>query len=158
MRNCFILFALLVITTGAAAQSADTLPPKGWTTDYEHIFTTAQINTLDSIIGAYRKATGIEIAIVTIDSAKTTKADFDDFVKQLGNDWGIGKQEGNGIVIGISAFYRRIRIQTGKGIVERLPNTQVKLIITENITPFYKKNEYYTGTKNGLLAIIEALQ
>ncbi len=89
----------------------------GWTSDFEHIFSSDQINELDSIISNFEKETTNEIAIVTIESSWTTKESFDSLTLAIAKNWGIGKKDkNNGILIGICTGLRTIRIQNGYGI------------------------------------------
>jgi uncharacterized protein len=135
------------------------LKPLGWTSDFEHIFTAAQIRELDSIVSQFEKETTNEIAIVTIDSTQTTKDKFDDFIPGLHNNWGVGKKiKNNGIVIGISAGLRSIRISNGYGIEPKLSDTETKKIIDNIIVPEYKKGNYFEGTKKGLLLIMQKIR
>lgn len=131
----------------------------GWTSDYEHIFTSDQISELDSIISKFEKETTNEIAIVTIDSSWTTKERFDSLVLAIANDWGVGKKGlNNGIVIGISTGLRKIRINNGYGIETKLTDAETKKIIDDVILPEFKNGSYYEGTKKGLLALMQKIR
>lgn len=131
----------------------------GWTSDYEHIFSTEQISELDSIISHFEKETTNEIAIVTIDSSWTTKAKFDNLILKIHNDWGVGKKGiNNGILIGISTGLRKIRISNGYSIETKLTNAETKKIIDDKILPEYKNGNYFEGTKIGLLALMQKIR
>jgi uncharacterized protein len=131
----------------------------GWTSDYEHIFTEEQIFVLDSIISKFEMETTNEIAIVTIDSSWTTKENFDSLTLAVARNWGVGKKEkNNGILIGISTGLRKIRIQNGYGIESRLSDAETKKIIDDIIIPEFKNGNYFEGTKNGLLALMEKVR
>lgn len=131
------------------------LKPAGWTNDFEFIFTKSQIAILDSLIGNYEKRTTNEIAIVTIDSAWTTKERFDSLVLAIHNGWGVGKKEkNNGIVIGLSAGLRLIRISNGYGIESQLSDADTKKIIDSVIIPDFRQSNFFEGTRQGLLAIM----
>lgn len=131
----------------------------GWTSDYEHIFTEDQIFELDSIIGNFEKETTIEIAIVTIDSSWTTKENFDSLTLTICRNWGVGKKnKNNGILIAISTGLRKIRIQNGYGIEKILSDAETKKIIDDIIVPEFKNGNYFEGTKNGLLALMQKVR
>lgn len=139
------------------------LPPPsngtGWTNDFEHILLPAEIDTLDSIIKHFADETTIQIAIVSLDSSYTSKADFDEYITALGNAWGIGLKNGNnGIVIGISASLRKLRISNGYGIEAKLSDIETKAIIDEFMVPEFKEGKYYNGLKKGLAVITVKLR
>ncbi|MEO8771200.1 MAG: TPM domain-containing protein [Ferruginibacter sp.] len=135
------------------------LNPIGYTSDYEHILSATEIDTLNSIIKYFEKETTIQIAIVSIDSSYTTKDDFDDFITGLGRSWGVGqKDKNNGIIIGISTGLRKIRISNGDGIEKKLSDDETKKIIDERMLPEFKQEHYFEGLRKGMAAIMVKLK
>lgn len=145
----------------ASAQYKVQLPIKalGWINDYEHIFSDDQISELGSIISEFEKETTNEIAIITIESSWTTKESFDSLTLAIANNWGVGKKgKNNGILIGISTGLRKIRINNGFGIETKLTDTDTKKIMDDIILPEFKKGNYFEGTKNGVLALMQKIR
>ena len=145
----------------ASSQYKVQLPIKalGWINDYEHIFSDDQISELGSIISEFEKETTNEIAIITIESSWTTKESFDSLTLAIANNWGVGKKDkNNGILIGISTGLRKIRINNGFGIETKLTDTDTKKIMDDIILPEFKKGNYFEGTKNGVLALMQKIR
>jgi uncharacterized protein len=139
----------------------DTIIPKpiGHVNDFEKIYSPDEIKTLDSTIIEFEKRTTIQIAIITIDTLMVDRRNFDSWTLKVMNTWGVGqKEKNNGILIGISKGYRRIRIQNGAGIVKILSNQETKEIIDKSFLPFFKDGKYFEGTVNGLQALINKLE
>lgn len=133
--------------------------PVGWTNDFENIFSAKQIFELDSIISKFQTETTIEIAIVTLDGSWTSTEKFDRLILTIHNDWGVGKKNiNNGIVIGMSTGLKRIRISNGFGIEKKLSDSATKEIIDHVIIPAFKQAEFFKGTKEGLLALMEKIR
>jgi uncharacterized protein len=77
-------------------------------------------------------------------------------VLAIHNLWGVGKiDKHNGILIGISTAKRKIRIDNGSGIVDKLSDQETKAIIDNIIIPLFKKGDYFDGVKNAIEAITE---
>lgn len=130
----------------------------GWVNDYDSLFTVEQARALDSIIGSYEKRTSVEIAIATVDSAMRGPIDLEPYSLLMFRTWGIGKKEkNNGILIVIAPDLQRIRIENGYGIEDFLSNKETKDIISYGFVPYFRKSEFYRGTRNGILAIIKNL-
>ena len=130
-----------------------------WTNDYENLFSDIEQTKLDSIISKFEKETSIEISIVTIDTIKTSEEKFEDLTLHIAKTWKIGKvKKDNGILIGISKGYRKIRIQNGNGIEKIITDEETKKIIENYFIPEFKKGKYYQGTLNGLCEIISLLK
>jgi uncharacterized protein len=138
----------------------ETLPqPDGWTNDYEGIFTNEEEQTLSGLIAQLEKKTGIEIAVVTVDSNMVSLEKFEDFAEHLLDTWGVGKEErDNGVVICISSAYKKITISRGVGIEKYLSGAMVKSLIAKDFVPLYRKYNYFGGTLSGLIALINKLQ
>lgn len=133
--------------------------PTAWTSDYEQLFTKAQVDSLNNLISKFEAETSNEITVVTIDRRWTTDDKFDSIVTAIGNYWGVGKDgKSNGIVIGLSSGLRRIRISNGYGIETRLSDSETKKIVDSTIIPFLKEGKFYEGVRSGLIEIMHKLR
>ena len=136
--------------------SCDSIPaPIGHVNDFEHILTPGQIGILEEMIREYEDSTSNQIALVTIPTTMVTYANFERFTLQMINCWHVGQKfKNNGILIGISAGYKRIRIQNGYGIEKVLSNAETKRIIDVEFVPNFKRSHYYDGIYYGLKSIM----
>jgi uncharacterized protein len=151
------ILAVLLIFEKSFAQKIPA--PKGRVNDFEHLLTSREEQTLDSLLALFEKQTTNQLALVTLDSNYTSATAFDDFIISLHNAWGVGlKGKNNGIVVGISAQLRSIRISNGQGILARLSDAETLQIIDQIMIPEFKKGAFFTGIRNGLMAIIAKLQ
>lgn len=144
---------------GVQNASLDSLPePYGHINDYENLFTYAEETTLDSLVTDFEKKTTIQIAVVTIDTTMTARADFDAFTLRLAQSWEIGqKEKNNGVLIGISKGYRKIRVNNGHGIEKMLTSEETKQVVDNVFIPSFRMGEYFAGTKKGLQALMSIL-
>jgi uncharacterized protein len=127
---------------------------KGAVTDFEHIFTPKQIKRITNRIREIKSSTGNEIALVSLDSTHCNTQNFDVYVLHLANFWGVGAENlNNGVLIGVSKQFRKIRICNGLAIETILSNEQTKEIIDNNFIPKFKKSKYFRGIMNGLDAL-----
>lgn len=138
----------------------DSIPrSSGWVSDFENIFSRKEINTLDSMLEKFALKTGFEIAVITVDGSLTTDSAFDSYILKIANVWGIGKKgKDNGMVVGISSEFGRIRIVNGAGVVLHLSDDDTKIIIETIFIANFRNGNYYQGTKDGLLEIMKRLK
>lgn len=161
MKKTIILLTLLLASVSSFAQIASDSIPKtlGWVSDFENIYTKSEVKALDSLIGAFEKKSGYEIAIITVDMNLTNDTTFDNYIQAVANAWGVGKKGlDNGMVIGISSEFGRIRIINGAGVVKHLSDEETKVIIDTYFIPNFKEGNYFKGTKEGLLEIMKKLK
>ncbi len=133
--------------------------PTGYVSDLVQLFSKAQADTLTEIIVGYEKETTNQIAVVALRDSVITSANFKDYVTGLYNNWGIGtKEKNNGVLICIVPDMRMLRISNGYGIVNKLTDEETAKIIDDIMVPAFKKGNYYLGTKNALLAIMQKIK
>lgn len=107
---------------------------------------------MDSIIRDFKGQTGIKIVLFTFDSLMTTK-DSVSAVTQI-----IGTKHQINTTVGISLLFKGMYIWN-----DSLTNNTVlyqfetKDIIDKNFIPFFKKEEYFNGTFEGIKAIMHKI-
>ena len=131
--------------------------PVGYVNDFENILSKREEKELGVIIKAHERQTTNQIAIITIQDYQPYSS-LMEYAIDLANYWGVGhKNKNNGVVMVFGKNIREIWISNGSGIETKLSDFDTKKIIDEIIIPQFKKGDYFLGTKNGLLAIIEKL-
>jgi uncharacterized protein len=137
----------------------DSLPkPVGNVNDYEDIYSDREEKVLDSLILDFENKTTIQIAVITIDTPMTTIDSLDALTLHFGKVWGVGqKGKDNGVVIGISKAYKKMRIQNGIGIEKVLTDDETKQIIDRAFIPSFRDAEYFEGTYKGLVELMDIL-
>lgn len=157
-----LLFCLLstspfinVPNNSESAQSEvyDFPDPVGVINDFENILSSEEEKELEILIENQKKKTGDQMVIVTLDSIPESYTFFE-YTLDLANYWGVGERnKNNGILIALSEAMRKVRIQNGYGIEERLTDWETKLVIDSLMIPEFKKGEHFNGLKAGLIGI-----
>jgi uncharacterized protein len=107
-------------------------------------------------LNAHEKATGEQLVVVTLPDLQGT--DIADFGYQLGRHWGIGqKDKNNGALLIVARDERRLRIEVGYGLEERLTDAQSSVIINQVITPAFKAGNFSKGISDGVAAMLVVL-
>ena len=170
-KNIAFILVLFISSTQLFAQYSDTIviipdtnkiikefyipTPLGLTSDFEGVLTTQELELLDSFIMVIEKLTSIEIGIISIDSTMINEDNFEKYTLMITQKWKIGKPgKNNGILIGFSDFYKKIRIQNGSGITPKLSDKKTKEIIEKVFLPYFKQGLYYQGLVLGINEMI----
>ncbi len=123
--------------------------------DFTNTLTKQEVRELSAMLEGYERESSIEIAVViiaTLDGYEISQYTFD-----LGEKWGIGKGDtDNGALMLISRGDRKIWIATGYGLEGALPDALVSRIVSNEILPRFKQDDYFGGVKAGALAIMQA--
>jgi uncharacterized protein len=105
---------------------------------------------------AHEKTTGEQLVVVTLADLQGT--DIADFGYQLGRYWGIGqKDKNNGALLIVARDERKLRIEVGYGLEDRLTDAQSSVIINQVITPAFKAGNFSKGISDGVAAMLVVL-
>lgn len=132
--------------------------PRGLISDFDSLFTDFQTKELTQLVSDFEDYSGVQIALVTLDSTDVSKDDFEDFILRLANTWGVGDSILNsGIVVAVCKGHRRIRIQNGIGIEQVLSDAETDQLIQTFFIPSFKAGDYFKGVHLGIQRMIEKI-
>lgn len=107
-------------------------------------------------LAAHEQTTGEQVVVVTLPDLQGTS--IDDFGYQLGRHWGIGqKDKNNGALLIVARDERKLRIEVGYGLEDRLTDAQTSVIIHQVITPAFKAGNFSKGISDGVAAMLVVL-
>ena len=152
--NKFI-FAFLLITQVVLSQPEQPLLIQ-WVTDQTSTLSSNEISTLNHSLKTYEDTTSNQLVVLmipTLNGYPMTMFTYDVSEK---NKIGTEKND-NGVLLFIAKNDRKLRIEVGYGLEGALPDALASSIIRNEIVPYFKRDEYYTGIKNGIDAIISAI-
>ncbi|MEP7263130.1 MAG: TPM domain-containing protein [Bacteroidota bacterium] len=116
--------------------------------DFAGMLQQDEVQQLEYKLVAFNDSTSIQIAVITVNTLDGYP--IDDYAFQLAKDWGIGQQKtSNGVLLLISKEERNMFIATGYGMEGIMPDALCKRIITNDITPYFKQQQYFEGIDNG---------
>jgi uncharacterized protein len=147
----------LLWTCAMAAQAALQFPElTGRVVDNAQLLDTQTRTQISQMLQAHEQATGEQVVVVTL--ANLQGASIEDFGYQLGRSWGIGeKGKDSGALLIVARDDRKVRIEVGYGLEERLTDAQSSVIINQVITPAFKNGDFVGGISKGTQAIIQVL-
>ena len=151
------LFLLLFVLSTCHAQLIPSRPshPR-LVNDFTNTLTASQVNSLEYKLRNYNDTTSTQIAVVFVNDLQGTTAA--DFAYQLGEKWGVGTKENNGIVILVKPKNEtkgEVFISVGYGLEQYVPDALAKRIIENQMIPAFKYNDYYGGVNNAIDSIIK---
>lgn len=153
MKRLITLLLFIVSYYSAAAQDFPAKPTK-LVNDYTNTLSASQLAQLEEKLVAFADSSSTQIAIAVLKSVGDY--DINEYALELGRKWGVGQAgKNNGIMILVALGDRKISIQTGYGLEGVLPDIYAKRIIENNIKPYFKSGDYFSGLEAGTDAIIK---
>lgn len=154
------LFVCLLVTQIGFAQFTIPEKPKFQTSvyDYANILSATEKTQLEEKLIKYSDSTTTQIVVITIESLKNE--DVSQLATKWGQTWGIGgtEKDDNGVIILLAKNEKKIAINPGYGLEDRLTAGTGGEIIRNIIVPEFKSGSYYNGLDKGTDAIIDVFK
>ncbi len=153
-----VLLLLLLITPASIYAQLD-IPerPASWVSDYAGVLSASQRQSLDQQLEQLEVQTSTQIFVALFPQLPENTY-LEEFCVKLYEKWRPGlKKEQNGVILAIFINDRKLRIEVGYGLEDVLTDLQSGRIINDDIGPFFKQGDYYSGIVNGLNSIIKAV-
>ncbi|MFK7901103.1 MAG: YgcG family protein [Cyclobacteriaceae bacterium] len=160
-----IFFLLLLITFGCNSKQSNTTDYsfanvkteliKGRVNDYGNILTEPEESTLNELLKSLEDSIGSQLVILTIDSLYGET--IESYSLKVA-DKKIGRASHNdGILILVSVKDRKVRIEVGYGLELIIKDEIAWRIINQQITPEFKKGNFFEGLNKGSEEIIQLI-
>jgi len=134
------LLAVLLVCAGAflAAQAIKVPPvPARWATDEAGFLNPDTIASLDGRLGAFARETGTQVLVYV--GRTSGDASIEEWAVKVFEAWKVGRKGlDDGLVLFIMAGDRRVRIEVGYGLEERVPDARASRIIREVLLPGFR--------------------
>jgi len=115
--------------------------PQGFVNDYAGLLSLQTKNRLESILTETEKRSGIEFAVVIVQSMEGNT--IEEYAEKIFSSWKIGKKgKDNGVLLLVSLSERKVRIETGYGLEEVLTDGLCGEILDRYFSPYARNSEY----------------
>ena len=155
MKKIYLLALLFLVPLALNSQEIPEL--KSHINDYAGMFSQEAAAEAEKKLSELEKTDSTQIAVLTINSLEGYA--IEDYSIKTAEKWKIGQSgKDNGIIIVISKTDRKIRIETGYGLEDRLTDLLAGRIIDNEITPRFKEGKFDEGLNAGIEAVIGAVK
>ena len=129
----------------ALAQELAPIPPlQGRVIDGTDTLQPAQRQAMEDHLANVEREIGSQIVVLIVPT--TLPEDIAAYSQRVGDQWKIGRRDvGDGLLIVVAKNDRRVRIEVAKALEGAVPDLAARQIITETITPAFKRNDYAGG-------------
>lgn len=126
--------------------------------DYANLFKANEKTQLEEKLIRYADTTTTQIVVITVESLKGE--DVSQLATKWGHTWGVGgtAKDDNGVIILISKNDRKIAINPGYGLEDRLTAGIGGEIIRNIILPEFKAGSFYKGVDKGTDALFDVFK
>lgn len=152
------LLALCALLAGPQAAWAAPDFPKltGQVVDAANLIPDTEEAALTQNLATLEQQSQRQLVVVTLPDLQGY--DIADYGYQLGRHWALGdKQRNDGAILIVAKKERKVRIEVGYGLEPILTDGMSSLIISNDIVPHFKQQDYPGGIEAGVDAIAKLL-
>jgi uncharacterized protein len=150
-RSLRLWCAMAVCAATAWGVDWKALKPQGYVSDFAGVVNAAKRAEIESYCAEVERATGAQIALVTVDSVQGEPVE--DVANTIFRDWGVGqKGKNNGIMLLLAVRDRRSRLEVGYGLEPYIPDGFAGSVLRA-MRPALRQGDY----GEGLLAAAETI-
>lgn len=137
--------ALLWAVGLAQAQGLLPVPPlSGRVIDQTGTLSAAQSQAISDKLAALETKRGSQLVVLMV--ATTQPEDIAAYAQRVADSWKIGRLAvGDGLLIVVAKDDRRVRFEVAKSLEGAVPDLAARQIITDVITPAFRKNDFAGG-------------
>lgn len=157
-----IFVAVLLAFAGVSAASAADFPVppapslESPVVDTSGTLSADQIKQIVAAINNDKTGGKRQLAVLVVNTLDGVP--IEDASLAVARKWGVGeKGNNNGVVLMVAVKDRKMRIEVGTGLEGALPDIRTKQISDKYITPAFKKGDYFTGIRDGVVQIDAAV-
>lgn len=149
---------LCLLAGAAVAQSLQPLPAlSARVVDPGGALETAGRERLEAQLASLEQETGAQVVLLVV--ATTAPEDIAAYAHRVADTWKLGRREvGDGVLLVVALQDRRIRIEVAKALEGALPDLAARRIITESITPAFRRGDTVGGLAAGIDRIGERIR
>jgi uncharacterized protein len=159
MKQTFnLLLTILILSFQLQAQYPSKPKPMQYVSDFANMLTPAEKNNLEEKLSNFSRNNPDKIEMVLVTVTNMSGKDVKDYSIGLAENWNIGRKgKDKGILVLMAKQERKVRIEVGYGLEDKLSDTKAATIIQSVIIPEFKKGSFYNGLENGCTAIISEI-
>ncbi|HEV1286629.1 MAG TPA: TPM domain-containing protein [Bryobacteraceae bacterium] len=134
------LLACFLLATSAFALDITKLKPTGYVNDFAHAIDAASRQRLENYCGILERTTGVQMAIVTVDTLDSD--DVADVANKLYHQWGIGKKpKDEGVLLLFAIKDKKDRAEIGYGLEPVITDADAGAIM-RGLRPILRQGTY----------------
>lgn len=157
MKNFRCVALMLMIIFCSVYANTETKIPKleQRISDFTNTLSFQEWQQLDLLLKSFEDSTSTQVVILMINSLEGES--IEDYANKTFTENKIGKaKKDNGVLLVIAKQDHKMRIEVGYGLEGALTDALSSQIIRQEITPYFKADNYFGGIVTGVDAIMRA--
>lgn len=145
LKHYLLAACLLFLVSGNLRAELTPIPALNTrVTDLTQTLSSEQQSQLEAKLAAFEQEKGSQIAVLIVPT--TMPEAIEQFSIRVADSWKLGREkQDDGVLMLVAKDDRKMRIEVGYGLEGAIPDLIAKRIITEIMTPYFKRGDFYGG-------------
>ncbi|MFV1921690.1 MAG: TPM domain-containing protein [Methylotenera sp.] len=156
--NLVLLFSALLLTSQLTQAALVEVPAfSARVVDLTQTLTASEQANLEGKLEAFEATKGSQIAVLIVPT--TQPEAIEQYAIRVVGEWKVGRKDiDDGLLILIAKNDRKMRIEVGYGLEGAIPDVYAKRIITETMTPYFKRGDFAGGIDAAVAQLIGLIE
>lgn len=155
LREIGVLFLAAILISSVVSAQPKIPKLTKYANDFSNTLSSSELDQLNSELKKFDDKTSTQVVLLMIGTLDGYPIEM--YTNEVAEKNKIGtKKNDNGILFCVVKNDRKMRIEVGYGLEGVLPDALASSIIRNEVAPYFKRNDYYSGVVAGLTAIISA--
>lgn len=157
LRLILLLLAVLFWAAGSALGAPAIPRARGYVNDYAGLLSPQSRSQIETFLAEFQRSDSTQIVVLTVPSLEGE--DLEVYAIRVAQGWGIGqKGKDNGALLLVAKEERKVRIEVGYGLEDRLTDLLAGRIVDREITPRFAQGDFDGGIRAGVQAMTDAVR
>ena len=155
-KKSWLLVLFLLVFLPLQVSADITLKFNGFIADEANLLSDEVENDLNMTLWDLQKKSGADLVVVTLPSLNGRTVE--EVAIDIGRSYKLGAVgKNNGMVYLTALNERKMRIEQGLGLEDKIPVSTLENIMNNDILPYYKQNSYETGIRRGTYRLAQTV-
>jgi uncharacterized protein len=157
MRRLFIAITVLAALSALPLHALEVPPATGYVNDTADMLSTATEQQLERGLREFENSDSTQLVVLTVPSLEGEV--LEEYSLKVAESWGVGQRgKDNGALLLVARDDRKVRIEVGYGLEDRLTDLLSGRIIDHEITPRFRQGDFDGGVTAGMNAMAQAVR
>lgn len=150
-----ILFFIIICGSNILFAQPELPTLTQYANDFTNTIPSSNLQQINNELRKFDDVSSNQIILLIINTLEGYPLEM--YANEVAEKNGIGtKENDNGILFLVVKNDRKMRIEVGYGLEGAVPDALASSIIRNEVAPYFKKNDYYSGVIAGLSALVAA--
>jgi len=155
MSTAFLILFFILLSSLQLLAQPEIPQLKQYANDLTNSIPPSKLNQINNELRKFDNISSNQIILLIINTLDGYPLEM--YANEVAEKNGIGtKENDNGILFLVVKNDRKMRIEVGYGLEGAVPDAMASSIIRNEVAPYFKKDDYFSGVIAGLTAIIAA--